>query len=461
MARREPTQITEEFEGAALGDERRNARLVKLAAAIARQPDQSFPKALSSAELEAAYRFLNNVKVEPAEILEPHVRRTVQRIADAVTLVVHDSSIVSFTSEGYRDGLMSMKGDKQQFLVHCSMAVRADSSRAPLGVLSASHHVQVKSQDKRLQDRWCEHVRAVHALGLPSTSVIHVMDREADDYEVLDLLTRIDGRFVIRVQHNRHLVEDGRLRDALNSVAFVAQREVRLSRRPGKEQGPKQRKVHPPREGRAATLSFAACQVSIPRTVYARHANSDMLSLNVVRVWESAPPEGEAPVEWLLYTSEPIDTPEQILCIVDWYRARWTIEEYFKALKTGCSLEKRQLGDLHALSNALALFIPIAWRLLLLKSEARERPDAPASSVLGEDELAVLRAAGRLRLPPTPTVQDAMLAVAALGGHLKHNGPPGWQTLAFGYLRLRTLTEGWQLRRAVDAAIVEPARDQS
>jgi hypothetical protein len=452
--------IIDEFAGADLGDPRRNDRLIALAKRMGRQPEASFPKALSSAELEAAYRFFNNVKVQPSEILEPHVRQTLQRMADAVTLVVHDSSTVSFTSEGYRDGLVSLQGGKQEFVVHCSLAVRADGSRTPLGVLVASHHLPVKTDEKRLQERWSQHVRAVHALGLPSASVVHLMDREADDYEVLELMRCMNGRFVVRVQHNRRLVEDGHLRDTLEESVCVAEREVRLSRRSGKGRGPKQRKVHPPREGRVAKLSFAACEVSIPRTTCARQAITDAISLNVVRVWEPAPPEGEAPVEWLLYTSEPIDTAEQILRVVDWYRARWTIEEYFKALKTGCAMEKRQLGDLHALANALALFLPIAWRLLFLKSEARERPDAPATEVLDEDELAVLRAAGRTRLSAEPTVQEAMLAVAALGGHLKHNGPPGWQTLAFGYMRLRALTEGWLLRRAVEAGIVAPPRDQ-
>jgi hypothetical protein len=29
-----------------------------------------------------------------------------------------------------------------------------------------------------------------------------------------------------------------------------------------------------------------------------------------------------------------------------------------------------------------------------------------------------------------------MYAIAAMGGHIKNNGPPGWQVLARGYLDL-------------------------
>jgi len=42
-----------------------------------------------------------------------------------------------------------------------------------------------------------------------------------------------------------------------------------------------------------------------------------------------------------------------------------------------------------------------------------------------------------------------LLAIAALGGHLKHNWDPGWMTLSRGYEKLRTLTEGWAARHQV------------
>ena len=55
----------------------------------------------------------------------------------------------------------------------------------------------------------------------------------------------------------------------------------------------------------------------------------------------------------------------------------------------------------------------------------------------------VLRARGRIRLSESPTVREVYLAVAALGGHIKYNGDPGWSTLGYGLEKLETLTEGW------------------
>lgn len=416
---------------------------------------------MSSAELEGAYRFFANPQVTPAAILAPHVRETLARVRqDLVTLVVHDSSTLSFNSDGSREGLGIISDYKQQFTVHCSLAVRADGSRRPQGVLAASEHVAVGKRDGQFQSRWLEQIRQVASLGLPPESIVHVMDREADDYEVFDGLSRMGGRFVVRMQYNRQLSEQGRVRDAILEVRAEAERAVPLSKR-SKPAGAKQKKIHPPRVERLAKLKFGGCRAEIQRPTTAAGATSERLGLNVVYVWEPEPPADESPIEWVLYTSEPIDTSEQLLRVVDWYRARWVIEEYFKALKTGCSVEERQLGDIHSLSNALALLLPIAWQLLLLRSEARERPQTPASELLLSDEIDVLRAAGRRPLSPQPTIEEAMLAIAALGGHLKHNGSPGWITLARGYQELRALVTGWRLRIAVENGTLSQTWDQS
>ncbi|MFT5992630.1 MAG: IS4 transposase, partial [Bradymonadia bacterium] len=68
-------------------------------------------------------------------------------------------------------------------------------------------------------------------------------------------------------------------------------------------------------------------------------------------------------LDWVLVTTEPIETAEYVLRIVDFYRVRWQIEEFFETIKTGCSFEKRQSVSAGALLNVLALTLPIAWQL--------------------------------------------------------------------------------------------------
>jgi hypothetical protein len=263
-------------------------------------------------------------------------------------------------------------------------------------------------------------------------------------------LQRDGHRFVVRCLHNRLLAEvDGRkkLHAALAEVEASVEREASLTRRTERKTDRLQ-KTHPTRGARTAKLCVAASTVVLKQPKTRRLTEStdfpESLSINVVHVWEPEPPPNEEPVEWYLYTTDSIETAEQQLKIVDYYRARWVIEEYFKAIKTGCDFERRQLQDYEGLVNLLAMFAPIAWHLLLIRSEARRDPDRPALSVISEDQLDVLRALGRRPLPDAPTTRDAYLAIAALGGHIKYAPDPGWRTLASGYEKLETLTAGWR-----------------
>src|SRR5262249_12792120 len=142
-------------------------------------------------------------------------------------------------------------------------------------------------------------------------------------------------------------------------------------------------------KARSARIAIAGTRVKLPRTRYCDLDVPD-IDINVVRAWEPEPPEGQLAVEWVLFTSEPISTRKDLDRIVDLYSLRWLIEEFFKALKTGCSLEKRQLESYSALSKALALFIPIAYRLLLFRGIERSNPTTPATALFTRDELVVL-----------------------------------------------------------------------
>jgi hypothetical protein len=135
---------------------------------------------------------------------------------------------------------------------------------------------------------------------------------------------------------------------------------------------------------------------------------------------------------------------------VDCYRARWVIEEYFKAIKTGCQYESRQLETAESLLNALAIFAPVAWRLLLLRHLARCDGNATATDALTAKQVQVLKAVAKKPLPAKPTARDAMLAIAALGGHLKNNGDPGWLVLGRGLHDLLLLELGWRAREEAE-----------
>jgi hypothetical protein len=440
-------------------DERLNGRLRAIVAGLAANPSVSLPKSFDSAGLEGAYRFFSNPRVAPDDILAAHVEATRQRCRSAAEfLVVHDSTKFSYRFDGEREGLgraqLGNAKSMQMFFAHVSLAIAADGTRRPLGVGALRTWVRGSSRSGVEYQRWESQVRVASDRLDGRKKAIHVMDREADDYDMFVSLLRDGYRFVVRSQHNRWLEREGasRLRDVFAQLECTVDRDAPLTRRKP-SRNPIINKIHPARSARTARLSVAAATVALKRP-QTRRAHVDTaalppsLTVNVVRVWESEPPAGAEPVEWFLYTTEPIETVAQRLAIVDHYRARWTIEEYFKAIKTGCDFERRQLQDYESLINLLAVFAPIAYKMLLIRSEARRVPDESALTVLTSDHIDVLRAKGRTKLSVNPTTREVYLAVAILGGHIKYSkNDPGWLTLARGLEDLELLTEGWRLAK--------------
>jgi hypothetical protein len=419
----------------------------------------------NDAELEGCYRFLNNEQVTAEAVLAPHRRRTVERAAaHAEVLVVHDTTKFCFSDDDSRDGLGPLlhKNGARGFYAHVSLAVALGATRDPLGVLAVHDYVRSEErtwskQTKSLNDpnneyhRFAQLVDRSEAQLAGRAQAIHVIDREADIYELFGRMRACKQRFVIRLSEDRatptqregsrgHL----KLSDVVRNLEGMAEREVPLSARKGSKM-PASRRIHPAREGRIARLSFRATAVELRRPDCADEQLPQSLSLHLVHVVELDAPTGQAPVEWTLLTTEPIDTEQAVLRVVDIYRARWTIEELFKALKSGCAFEQRQFRSYAALRRLLAVMLPVAWRLLRIRTAARIQPDRPGIDLLNDVQMKLLVALSRrVVLPAEPTADQVLRAIAGLGGHLKRNGRPGWITLGRGFDTLLAYEVGYR-----------------
>jgi hypothetical protein len=476
MKRAEPSQdVAGEFRDAALGDLRLQKRLTKVVRKVAADPKLSFPQAMATvAELEGFYRLIRNDNVTFETLLAPHHGATIQRIeAHETVLVVHDSTSFAFDGTAPREGLGQLNRSGHGFNGHIALALSADGERDPLGVLGA--HTWARTEEsatsKRKQKvvsyaesreleteqrRWGDLVDAVEdRVGRPN-ALIHVMDSEADDYKLIAKLEEAQRRFIVRLCYDRCLdVDESNSAPHQKTKAFVAtakvvcKRNVRLSRRRRQPGGSKKKRTAARKE-RMATLGFSAVSLVLRRPGCAGSTLPRTLPVNIVRARELNPPRGVEPVEWLLITTEPIETEAQILAVVDNYRARWTVEEYFKALKSGCAYEERQMESMTTLLNVLAIFIPIAWSMLRLRALSRKK--VPATLALTPTQIFILRHEWKKRFPKTVPVprrlstRDAIRAIARMGGHLPSNGRPGWQVLARGYNNLLMMDAGFRLR---------------
>ncbi len=421
-------QFISDFRFSRLNDDRLFDRLQIIASDLASDPGLSFPKAMAPGNLLGYYRFVGNETVEFEDVICGHVEESIRRCGEEdEVLILHDTS--------------SMECSSVSFQAHVSLAV--GRNRKPLGVLNTLLNRRGASEKKDPEApnellRWREAIAITKG---QVANAIHVYDREADAFDLFAWQLTSSVRFVARSRWDRKLVEGNRISDALASVEVVAERTISISGRRRGTKSARDLKIHPEREERIARLAIAATKVKIVNP----KSPKDFIEVNVVYVREVDAPIGVAPVQWKLLTNEPIDTVDQILRVVDIYRTRWVIEEFFKALKTGCQFEKRQHETYEAIVIALAILMPMAMQLLLLRTLSRVEEDVPAIEALTSVQIAILSKLPRTAKMPIRTIKQALLAVAALGGHLKNNGMPGWLTLGRGIETLQKYEVGWLL----------------
>jgi Transposase DNA-binding/Transposase DDE domain len=463
-----------EFDALVVPDRRLAQRVRSFVGCAWRDPSASLPDMLQSvAQLEGAYRLLNNRRITSKVLHEPHRRRTAERARQVGrVVVVHDTTDVETPYADPCDvGYLSTGRTGYRAHVSLALAVEPNRSARPLGVLSVQADFQsqapqprgtkkkapkrqamVHSKDKAYL-RWERGIQTSAESLEGCASVVHVADREADSYALFCGVIQLDHDFVFRIRNDRRarVDEDDVLPNGWSLLSEIAsgmqgafECMVPLSKR-GAKGIVVRAKTHPPREARCARLQYCAVPIELRRPHNLPAELPETLSLTMVRAWEPSPPNGEKPVEWLLLTTEPCQTAAEIMHVVELYRSRWMIEEFFKALKTGCSLEDRQFESKHALLNVLAMFLPIAVHLLWLRTCARDAPELPATEVFTTLQLTVLRHRSHRKLPENPTVLQALWVLAGIGGHIPNNGWPGWQVLGRAFVKFCDAVVVWQL----------------
>ena len=172
------------------------------------------------------------------------------------------------------------------------------------------------------------------------------------------------------------------------------------------------------------------------KSPWLREQGITLIAMNVVEVREVNAPQGVEPLHWVLLTSLPVTTFEEAWTVIEYYEKRPIVEEFHKALKTGCRVEERQYETSERLEAITGLLSVTAIRLLQLRSAARETPERAAEEVVPAHWVTVLRSlrGGRQIV----TVREFYRQLAGLGGHLlrKGDGEPGWMTLWRGFEKL-------------------------
>jgi hypothetical protein len=458
---------TEEVDTADLGDERLDARMAILLSALGSRPNLSIPAACGGkAEMAAAYRFFDNDKVTFDKVLEPHVARTLERMRGQKTvLLVQDTTEIDLTRpEQEVVGAGTLDGVRSGVFLHEMAAFGSDG--VPLGtvwaevinrtqgVADASERNRSKRQRTPIEEkeslRWLTGLRQAREVAkqLPEVACVCLADSEADIYE---LLAEPRGQpavdWLIRACQDRALQPEetpGRLRETLMAAPVLYKVELLVRGRVAKTQA-EDRARRTARQSRQAEAEVRAAQVTL-RPPWRHDRKLPPVEANVVLVREINPPAGETPVEWILATTLPIDTPEQVRTIVEYYCVRWSIEIFFRTLKSGCRIERRRFENVDRVLPCLSMYLIVAWRTLFVCHMGRRCPDVDCEAVFEPSEWKAVWAAVHRKKPPRkrPSLSVIVHLVARLGGYVERpHSEPGPQTVWIGLQRMYDLAWAW------------------
>jgi hypothetical protein len=440
-----------EFALAQLGDQRRTQRLVKIATRLAQSPGGTLPQAMPHwEELKAAYRFFSQPRNTYEQILRPHWERTQEACLEpGEYLLIEDTTLLDYSFHNAAEGLGIIGDGGRGLYLHSTLAMKVmawNLEQRPeavvVGLLGQQCWAQ-KSRPKgetraqrnwrsdRMSKRWAE-VLKTSARPAAGSTWTYIADREADFYEPLQRCQQSGVAFVIRACQNRRLADGaGRLWDSLSQAAVVGEVDIELRARPGAA-------------ARRASVQLRSTRVGLSGPWRPGGRQADLAGITVLEVAEINPPAGVERLHWLLLTSLSCTSLTEARRIVGRYCARWHIEEYHKALKSGVGVEESQLEKAHRLETLIAVLALVAVRLLNTKLLARALPNqALDPEQVGAEGLRILEK--RFGKPKAGWTQSTFwVAVARLGGFIgrKSDGMPGWQNIWRGWQRLMWMSEG-------------------
>src|SRR6202162_807763 len=402
-------------------------------------------------------RFLMNDRVTTGRMVARVRERVAEAAAGRHVLAIQDTSEINYESKRARKhGLGTVgNGSDVGLFVHPVLTIDAETGQC-LGLADVQvwRRLKKKAADYRKQPieekesyRWLRGPgRAKWALA-KAAMVTVIDDREGDIYEKWARLPDRRTHLLTRACRDRAIAGGGTF---FATMAALPERHLftlDLPARAGR------------RQARQARLSvrFAKVRISRPQACSDPHAPSE-IELSAIEVRELNPPAGEEPVHWRLLTTHDVETIEQALTVIGWYRQRWHVEQLFRTVKRqGLDLEESVIAEGEALEKlAVIALIAACQTMQLVLARASPSYSQPASHVFDDRELQVL-AALQARLQgrtvkqqnpyPPGTLAWAAWSIARLGGWTgygsdKSTGPI---TMRDGLERFRAIVQGYFL----------------
>lgn len=452
--------VDSEFSTLSFRDERLTNRFLLIARRMLASPSSTLNQALrSKAEVKGAYRMFANQHIDTDEILSSHQVELAKRIKkENIILSIQDTSLLVYNGHKKTEGLGELgrihtSGDRGLFL-HTCLAVAPDGK--PFGIFShqcwardrpyekTDCYTTRKIKRRRLEPdekesfKWVQALEKTAKIATGSQArIITIADREGDYGLLMARAVELGGGFVIRSRADRVIFPERMKQSSLHDHLAASQSKGQI-------------KIPVPNNDEGTTkvveanIKFISFKMKMCGNI-ANFSDQKFLEMSAIEVSEVGP-QRKNRLHWILLTSERIDDLMQAKEIIEWYKARWTIETYFKILKSGLKVEECRLATADRLFRFIALASIVGYRILYLSRIYRVNPNDSCDEILTENEWKVLRisTSRKCNIDVPPSIQEAVIMIAMLGGYQcrKADPPPGPIVIWRG---LKALAERTQL----------------
>ena len=106
------------------------------------------------------------------------------------------------------------------------------------------------------------------------------------------------------------------------------------------------------------------------------------LTLTVIHAEERGTPKHRQKIHWKLITDLSVQSRTDAIEKLQWYPMRWKIAVFHKILKSGCEAEESRLSTAQRLTNLIAVFCILSWRIFWMTMLNRSTPNAAPALAL-------------------------------------------------------------------------------
>jgi hypothetical protein len=404
-------------------------------------------------------RFLANQEVTVEEMVAHRANLVAAAAKGRHVLAIQDTSEINYQAQrGRKHGLGTVgNGTDVGLFVHPVLAVDAQTHEC-LGLVDAQIWRRTKSKaenykrlpiEEKESYRWVKGGEQAKAVLAEAALITVLDDREGDIYEKWARLPDERTHLLTRASRDRNLADGRRLFATMAQLPEAHRFTLDLPAQPGK------------RGARTARMAvrFGRIRICRPAACSDRNAPAE-IELYAIEVRELNPPPGDA-ICWRLLTTHPVESVEQALTVIGWYRARWHIEQLFRTLKRqGLRIEQSVIEDGEALEKLAVIALIVATITMQLVLARAAGKDTPASRVFDPEQIEVLHALqkklqGRTTKQRNPHTPDSLAwagwTIARLGGWTGYNSDKssGPITMRDGLERFYGIVDGYNLAKNV------------